>query len=34
MRLVAGAAPAAGNVYYRHYSSVRLGLKTRVVRTL
>jgi len=26
--------PAAGNVYYRHYSSVRLGLKTRVVRTL
>jgi hypothetical protein len=20
--------PAAGNVYYRHYSSVRLGLKT------
>ena len=28
MRLVAGAAPAAGNVYCRHCSSVRLGLKT------
>jgi hypothetical protein len=34
MRLVAGAAPAAGNVYCRHCSSVWLGLKTRVVPML
>jgi hypothetical protein len=34
MRLVAGAATAADNVYCRHCSSVRLGLKTRVVPTL